>query len=716
MTSSPETIPPVGKRRKWRSGGARLSSKGRVNLRRIIVFALCIGAFGVALLAFRSVVANRVDPDAARAAVARSQEYLKASNASAARSQAFGAVRSDPQWGEAHLALARASLALDEGIAAEASLRRAVDNGIDPKRTHALMAHAIQLQGDPRRALVEADKALADNGSATDRLYALRVRTRAYLAGGNLAAAQESALAAIRLAPNDANVWTDLGRFRANAGDLVGAIEAAAKATQLDMGNTDALILRGEMVRIQYGLVASLPWFEAALKRDPYRHAALIQYASTLGDAGRTREMLAVSRKAMEVRPRSPQALYLQAVLAARAEQFDLARQLLQRAGSGIASLPGGLLLGGTLDLEEGSYERAAEKLRNLVNAQPMNITARKLLATALLRSDASKNGIELLLPVVARGDADTYALSLVARGYERIGQRQTAASYFDRAASPARDGAVWFSSDDALPMLTAAAQKAPADDPRAAIPLIRGLIDSGDTGGALAQAQAIAQRNSGAPAAHTLVGDTLMLLKRPADAVPAYKDAASIRFDEAAMLRLVEALDRSGQRQEASTTLALFLSQNPLNLAALRLSASWQAAAGDYDAAIDSLEAIRLRTGNRDAGLLAELALAYAGADEPERAARYAETAYHLAPSNPAVVGAMGWTLTESGDVEGGIELLQKAVSIAPRHPVLRWQLAQAYAEAGRNAEARAEAQAAIALPGFVDRSAAEALIAKLA
>lgn len=706
MTSSPEPYT-NGQRRRRSSGTARRS----INLRRIVVFALCIGAFGVALLAFRSVVTGGPDPEAARTALARSQEYLKASNASAARSQAFAAVRADPQWGEAHLALARAALALDEGIAAEASLRRAIDSGIDPSRTHALMAHAILLQGDPRRALVEAGKA-----PEADRLYALRVRTRAYTAGGNLAAAQESALAAVRLAPQSADAWTELGRFRFNAGDVAGAIEAAGKATALDKGNTDALLLRGELVRTQFGLVASLPWFEAALKRDPYRHAALIQYASTLGDAGRTREMLAVSRKAMEVRPRSPQALYLQAVLAARAEQFGLARDLLQRAGSGVAALPGGLLLGGTLDIEEGRYERATEKLRNLVSLQPMNITARKLLATALMRSDASKNAIEVILPVVVRGDADSYALTLAARGYERIGQRDVAARYFDRAASPVRDGAAWFSSDDALPMLTAAVQKGPADDPRAAIPLIRGLIDSGDKGAALAKAQEIAQRNPGAPAAHMLVGDTLMLLKQPGEAARAYKDAASIRFDEATMLRLVEALDRAGQRQEAATTLALFLSQNPLNLAALRLSAHWQAVAGDYDAAIDSLEAIRLRLGNRDAGLLAELAFAYAGAGEPERAARYAEAAYILAPSNPAVAGAMGWTLTESGDVEGGIELLQKAVALAPRHPMLRWQLAQAYAEAGRDADAKAAAQAAIAIPGFADRGAAEALIAKLA
>lgn len=244
----------------------------------------------------------------------------------------------------------------------------------------------------------------------------------------------------------------------------------------------------------------------------------------------------------------------------------------------------------------------------------------------------------------------------------------------------------------------------------------MRGLIEDSRGSEALARAQEIARRNPGAPASASLVGDVLMLLKRPGEAVSWYKTSAGIRFNEPAMLRLVEALDRSGQRQEASSTLALFLSQNPLNLAALRLSAHWQAAAGEFDAAIDSLEAIRLRTGNRDVALLAELAFAYAGAGEPERAARYAEAAYVIAPTNPAVAGAMGWALTQGGDHAGGIELLRKAVALAPRHPMLRWQLAQAYADAGRNDEARAETRSALAIPGFTERGAAEALLARLA
>src|SRR3546814_6376563 len=58
---------------------------------------------------------------------------------------------------------------------------------------------------------------------------------------------------------------------------------------------------------------------------------ALIEDAATLGDLGRMRAMLAVTRRAIAADPADPRAYYLQAVLAARAGRFDLARVLLQK-------------------------------------------------------------------------------------------------------------------------------------------------------------------------------------------------------------------------------------------------------------------------------------------------------------------------------------------------------------------------------------------------
>lgn len=674
-------------------------------LRRLLVVAGCLAAFGLAVFAFLHLWAGRVDPQALDKSVA----FLKASNPTAARAAALEAIRGNPNSADAHLALARADLALQDGVGAEAEIQRAVDNGYDARLTHQLVAEALVLEGQPDKAVDEVEKT-----DPADRPYGLRIRARAMTALGNLAAARDSLDEAIRVAPNDARVWTDAGRFRFTAGDMLGAIEASTKAVQLDPGSLEALLLRGQVVRAQYGLVAALPWFEAALKRDPAYHDALIEYAATLGDAGRTVDMLAATRRALAVRPSSPQAYYLQAVLAARDGNYDLARSLAEKTEGTIDALPGMLLLGGTLDLEAGDYQQAIGKLKQLVDAQPMNLTARKLYAVALLRSDAARNAIDVLRPVVTRGDADSYVLTLAARGFERIGDRANAAQLLDRAAFPARDDSAPFSADDTLAALGGEAQERP-NDPTAVVPLIRGLIDSGDKGGALARAQAIEAANPGAPGSHVVVGDVLMLLGRYADAATAYKAAADLRFDEPTMLRLVDALDRAGRRGDASNTLALFLSQNPADVAALRLSAHWQLASGDYDAAIDTLEGLHARIGDRDSALDAELAAAYAAANDVENARDYGQSAYELAPGNPAAVDAYGWALFTGGDNAGALELLQKAVALAPGHSGLRWHLAQVYAALNRKPDARAQAQAALADPGFPERAQAQALIAKL-
>ncbi|MDV3457908.1 tetratricopeptide repeat protein [Sphingomonas sp. HF-S4] len=674
-------------------------------LRRLLVIGGALAAFALVLAAWFSLSPAGPAASNPREALERSGKLLDAGNATAAREAALAAVRGDPGNAQAHMTLAKAMLALDDGVGAEAELKRAVEAGYKPAQVAHLRAHALLLQGQEEKAIAEAGKAAPEN-----RVYALRIRARALAALGKLPEAFAAIDEAARAAPRDAAVQVDLGRIRLSAGDVLGGIRASEAAVQLDGGSFDALMLRGEMVRSQFGLVAALPWFEAALKHDPADHDALIEYAATLGDAGRTRDSLAATRRALAVRPGSPQALYLQAVIAARAGNGDLARTLIERTGGGLAQIPAALLLGGALDIEAADYEQAMEKLKPLVANQPMNIQARKLLAVALLRTDSARNAIDLLRPVIARGDADSYALTLAARGFERIGDRASAASLLDRAAWPERgDGGVFAADDSAGVVAADAAQR--ADDPVAQIPLIRALIGKGDKPTALAKAQAIAARHPGVPAAHLLVGDALMLMNRPADAVRSYRSAADLRFDESTMLRLVESMAQAGQRAEAANVLALFLSQNPVNAAALRLSGTWQLAAGDYDAAIDSFELLRARIGDGDAALNAALASAYGGAEEVDAAADFGEAAYALAPANPVAADAYGWALYRKGDAQAAVELLQKAVVLAPGHSGLRWHLAQVYADLGRKPEARAQAQAALVDPRFVERAAATAM-----
>ncbi len=645
----------------------------------------------------------------ARAEIADSLGLLNAGNYSAARNHAIAATKADPHWGLAHAVLARAYLALGDGVAAEGELGRATDAGFDARRAHQLYAHAWLLQGDPARALTEAGKAEPRFGG-----YALRVAARAMAAQGDLPGAQGALATVLSAAPRDSYAWSDLGRVRYGGGDIGGAIDATGKAIALDRNNVEALVLRGELVRDQYGLLAALPWFEAALKHDAYYHPALIEYAATLGDVGRNVDMLAATRRALAARPGSPQALYLQAVLAARAGNYDLARILMQRTGGKIDHVPGALLLNGMLDYQGGDYQQAIGRWRELIGRQPFNLEGRRLLGAALLRSGDARGALDVLRPLALRGDADSYSLSLVGRAFERTGERDWAAKYLDRSAWPSLAGATPFGTDDNLSQLAAASDSVP-DDPITRIAYLKGLVEAGDTSAALDQAQALVRTYPGAPAAYLVVGDVHMVMGRFDDAATAYRHAADLRFDEATMLRAVDALDRAHRAGEATNVLTLYLSQNPQSIPAQRLAAHRQMIGGEWDAAIDTLEQLRSRIGNRDVALLSELAYAYTGNDDPDAGVVFARAAYHLAPMNPAATDSYGWALYQQGKTEPALQLLEKAASIAPDNAMLRWHLAQAQADSDRDALAAGNIRAALADPAFTDRAPATALLKTL-
>lgn len=622
---------------------------------------IAVGLLCAIVVAIGLATALRAPRPDARRSLADSLTTLQAGNYSAARTNAQTAITAAPAWAIAHAVLARAYLELGDGLAAEAELARAEDAGLAANRLHQLRAHARLLQGDAEGALdevAEASPRYAD--------YAARIAARALASQGKIVEARTGLETLVARSPGNAAAWTDLGRLRLTTGDVGGAAAAAVKAVNLDPRDPAALTLQGEVIRSRYGLIAGLPWFEAALKRDAYYHPALIEYAATLGDAGRNREMLAATRAALLARPGSPQALYLQAVLAARSGRTDLARSLLRRRGGAGDGLAGALIVSGGLDYVQGKYEQAAVAWRQLVAQQPLDIGARRLLGAALLRSGDPRGALDILRPIGARTDADSYSLALIARAFEAVDDRASAAIFLDRAASGASAPAAVFATDDALGALIAGAAIA-GTDPTYALGVIRGQIASGDATGAVARARSLVVAGPGAPAAQLALGDVLVATGRYGDAAGVYARAANLAFDEPTMLRLVDALGRAGRADDAATSLALYLSQNPQSLAGQRLLGHWQLASGDWDAAIETLEGVRRRVGNRDGGVLIDLALAYAGSDDGAIAVRYGRAAYTLSPMSAAAADSYGLALAANGDIAGARQLLVKATLLAP-------------------------------------------------
>jgi tetratricopeptide (TPR) repeat protein len=447
----------------------------------------------------------------------------------------------------------------------------------------------------------------------------------------------------------DSMGWTKLGRARLEAADQRGAIEAADRALKLDAKNVHAIELRGELMRSQFGVVAALPWFERGLQIAPDDIRLLEDYALTLGDAGRYRDMLANARRIIALDGDNSLAFYMQAVLAARAGEYELAKRILPRAGDMFNETPGAMLLDAICEYELGNYNRAVDQFQRLLAIQPRNRRVRTLLAQAMYRAGDPYGALDTIREIAARPDADSYSLMTTARAFEASDQPERAVD--------ALNDAMIATLRPALPLpepisLASAADEVRRDpnNARAVVPYIRLLMAEGQIDTAVGEALRLQANNPGVAEAHVLVGDIETARDNISAAIDAYRKARTIGFTEPVMLRLVDALSQAGDEKAADDALSAYLSFNPANLSALRLAGYRNLDARQWDNAIVLLERVKARIGYNDRVLLANLARAYSGAGKQEKATEYAAIAYRIAPANAMVTKVYADVLRRSG------------------------------------------------------------------
>ena len=249
---------------------------------------------------------------------------------------------------------------------------------------------------------------------------------RARMAADDLVGAGRAFDRALRSTPADPGLWVDIARLRYRGGEQAQAIAASLHAAELAPGHPGALLLRAQLTRDAQGHGAALPLLERGLAAAPDDADLLAEYAATLGEMGRTRDMLAAVRRLAEAAPGDRRALFLQAVLAARAGKSSLARTLLQRGGGLARDMPAATPLLALIDLDRGNAASAAQGLDFLLARQPDNRRLRHLLAHALA---AAGNDRELVARF-AHDAPDRATALLVGRAYERLGDRARAAPF----------------------------------------------------------------------------------------------------------------------------------------------------------------------------------------------------------------------------------------------------------------------------------------------
>ncbi|MFL0670598.1 MAG: tetratricopeptide repeat protein [Erythrobacter sp.] len=384
---------------------------------------------------------------------------------------------------------------------------------------------------------------------------------------GELARAAGLLDTALGAAPENPAVWVAAARLRYRGGEHREALIAADRALQFGSQYGGALLLKAQLVRDAHGLAASVPWYEAASLAEPGNPEVWLDYAATLGDLGRNRAMLDALAKLAEIAPAEPRANFLSAVLAARAGNAVLARSLLERSGMVGKGTPAALLLDALISTQEGNHTTAAERFEALLQRQPDNLRARELLARALLLGGREAEVVARFGREAGPADTSPYLAMLVGRAHERLGERDKAAPWLDRAASDNAGARRVLPVSPGLPPPTAQ---------------VRALASAGDWGGAAARTAALRQRFPGSADVAALAGDAALGRGDAKGALVLYASAAQVRRSWPLARKAIAAYRMVGDDEAADVLLMRHLAGDPGNIDAALMLAERSAAWGD--------------------------------------------------------------------------------------------------------------------------------------
>lgn len=594
-----------------------------------------------------------------------------------------------------------------------------------------LLGSALAAQGNLNQAEVqfaEAVRAAPDN-----------VEARKLLARVNLQL-QRPDLALQILAPTQHGDASDpqldalMGWASLQRGDESAGIALLERSTQGQPDNYQlklnlaAAYMRGGQNDKAVVLLTAMPRTEGETQRDRLLITALAALKGPLAAHEEMERIVAAS-------PKDAAVLNLAAEFYGRQRDFDRARKLLTAA---LATQPASavtLINLARLDIATGNTAAAMGSIKKALAANPDDATARLAVAEVMLRSGDVAGAVPLLEQVRAgdtnmveprlllariylqRGqgrEADAVLGEVLKRGEgipaiaNVVGQLYLDAGRFDEALNQFNEATRQKPDDVGYTLNVARAQEALGRDANARKTLERVVADHPESipanaalikrdlrdsryDVAAARVMQLKKEHASDPAVITLQGDVAMSGKSYAAAAGAYEAAAALMPSSALALKSYRAR-LLGKLADPLAPLEAWLEKRPKDVAASMVLAQAYVSAGQPAAAIKQYE--RTIQGERpNAMALNNLAWLYHEAGDA-RALETAKRAYTAAAGAAAIADTYGWILVQSGRVEDGLPILEKAVADSKSQPDIRYHYAAALAKSGKRDLALRELQ----------------------
>ncbi|MBK9675435.1 MAG: PEP-CTERM system TPR-repeat protein PrsT [Betaproteobacteria bacterium] len=516
------------------------------------------------------------------------------------------------------------------------------------------------------------------------------------LASGQIDKARSAALKSVELAPQDAYAWNMQASVQHAALDVGGALAGYDKALSLEPRHVDARVARAALL--------------IDLNRDDAATADL-DYLRTAA-------------------PGEPRAAYLRALLASRAGDTRAVTDSLNEVVKLIDALPPAwlagreqlLMVGAMSHHGLGNWEKARDYLNVILNRNPRNLAAKKLLASIYLETrdySRAQSQLEALQKATPDDPQVLYLLGSVHLAQRRYAQAsELLEKAVARTGSAEMTRSLGFSQiglgrgDLGVASLEKAFTVNPGDT-RAGMTLAMIYLRRGQTQKALQAAEAMARRDPANLSALNFLGSmkaatgdragaraayTQVLAKnaafRPATVNLARLDAAESRYDDARR-RLNELLGK--QRDDPDILFELGLVE--------------QRAGRPDDAARHLQKAIELQRKDPRAGLaLVDLRLSQRQGDQALAAAKELSARF---PDNLAVQLALGRTHLALGDHASARSIFHSSTRLAEFDPAMQVRIGHLQLAAGNPEGASYNAQKA--LQGRPDDPAALALLVEV-
>lgn len=494
---------------------------------------------------------------------------------------------------------------------------------------HTSLGLSKMAEGDQIKGVSELETGASLESTSADSGMAL-VRTQLGLKH------YDEALAAVlkleKQRPADPQVQVLKGGVYLAKKDRVNARASYEKAVALKADNFQAIVFLAELDMQDKKPQEAKRRFEALLAKDPKNPGAMTALAQLAAAEGHTEEAFSWLEKANKENP------------------GDLAPAMQLSAAY----------------LRTKQPQKALLLMRKLQTTYPANVDVLDMLGQAQLATNDASGALETYSKLVKL--APTSAKALVRLGAAHMALKNDSAAADDLKRAVALDPAMMEARTGQVQLAMRANKP---DD-------------------ALAVARALQKQDATAVAGYDLEGDLQMRAKQPALALAAFEKAYARKQSPQLLAKIGATMKLAGKGKEVEPRLLQWQAANPNDQLIPMFLAESSLADKQFKVAIERFEAIVKRNPNNVLALN-NLAWTYQQVKDP-RALATAEQAVKLAPDSSAILDTLGWILVEQGDAKRGVPVLQKAVSLAPAAPELRYHLAVALSKSGDKVNARKE------------------------